>query len=81
MSTLKAKNFHLIEDMDIAALTLAAVERIEAFAAKVTGTLRTWSRRSSDRRILAYMSDRMLADIGLTRAEIDREVAKFFWQK
>ena len=81
MSTLKAKQFHLIEDMDIAALTLAAVERVEGFAAKVNGTLSTWSRRSQDRRILAHMSDRMLADIGLTRAELDREVAKYFWQK
>jgi hypothetical protein len=26
MSTLKAKQFHFIEDMDISALTLAAVE-------------------------------------------------------
>ena len=80
MSTLKAKQFHLIEDMDISALTLAAIERIEAFAVKVTGTLSHWSRRSRDRRILALISDRLLDDIGLSRAELDREVANFFWQ-
>ncbi len=81
MSTLKAKQFHLIEDMDIAALTLAAIERVEAFAVKVNGTLDTWSRRAKDRRLLAQMSDRLLDDIGLSRAELDREVAKYFWQQ
>ncbi len=81
MSTLKAKHFHLIEDMDIAALTFAAVERIEAFAVKVSTTIRLWARRSHDRRVLAHMSEHLLNDIGLCRADIDRETAKFFWQK
>ncbi len=81
MSTIKAKQFHLIEEMDIAALTLAAVERVEAFSAQVINIARTWARRSNDRRQLAVMNTRMLADIGLTRVDIDRETAKYFWQK
>ena len=81
MSTLKAKHFHLIEDMDIAALTLAAVERIEAFADKVVGTIRVWARRSNERRALAMMNERLLNDIGLTPMDIDRETAKYFWQQ
>ena len=81
MSTIKAKQFHLIEDMDIAALVFAAVERTEAFAARVTGTLRTWVRRSDERRQLAHMNEHMLNDIGLSRFELDHEVAKYFWQK
>ncbi len=81
MSTLKAKHFHFIEDMDIAATVFASIERVESFAAHVNGTLRTWARRSADRRALSLMSDRMLADIGLSRAELEQEVAKFFWQK
>ena len=81
MSTLKAKQFHLIDDMEIAALTLAAIERVEAFAVKVKQTAITWIRRSTERRQLAMMSQYMLEDIGLTRHDVDREIAKYFWQK
>ena len=81
MSTIKAKHFHFIEDMDIAATVFAAVERVESFAARVNGIFRTWAQRSADRRALALMSTRMMEDIGLSRGELEREVAKFFWQK
>ena len=81
MSTLKAKQFHLIEDLAIAAATLAVIERVEAIAAKVSGTVKLWVRRSNDRRLLAMMNDHLLTDIGLTRAEVLREAGKFFWQK
>ncbi len=80
MSTLKAKNFHFIEDMDIAALAFAAVERVEALAVNVNNVFDTWVRRSNDRRALAMMSDRMLKDIGLTQYDVEKEVAKYFWQ-
>ena len=81
MSTLKAKNFHFVEDMDIAALAFAAVERVEALTGNVTSVFKTWARRSHDRRLLAMMSERMLLDIGLTQHDVEKEVAKYFWQK
>ena len=81
MSTLKAKHFHLVEDLDIAALTFAAIERIEGFAATVSGGIKLWVRRSNERRLLGQMSQRMLNYIGLTVADVERESAKFFWQK
>ena len=81
MSTLKAKHFHLIEDLDIAALTFAAIERIEGFAATVSGGIKLWVRRSNERRLLGQMNQRMLNDIGLTVADVEKEVDKFFWQK
>ena len=81
MSTLKAKHFHLIEDLDIAALTFAAIERIEGFAATVFGGIKVWVRRSNERRQLGQMSHRMLDDIGLTIADVDNEAGKYFWQK
>ena len=81
MSTLKAKHFHLIEDLDIAALTFAAIERIEGFAATVSGGIKLWVRRSNERRLLGQMNQRMLNDIGLTIADVEKEAAKFFWQK
>jgi len=81
MSTLKVKHFHLIEDLDIAALTFAAIERIEGFAARITQGVKLWVSRSQERQLLSQMSLRMLDDIGLTVADVDKEVAKFFWQK
>ena len=81
MSTLKAKHFHLIEDLDIAALTFAAIERVEGFAASVSGGIKLWVRRSNERRLLGQMNQRMLNDIGLTVADVEKEAAKFFWQK
>jgi uncharacterized protein YjiS (DUF1127 family) len=81
MSTLKAKHFHLIEDLDIAALTFAAIERIEGFAATVSGGIKLCVRRSNERRLLSQMSHRMLNDIGLTVADVEKETGKFFWQK
>ena len=81
MSTLKAKQFHFIDEMDIAATIFAAVERIEGLAVKSQKTLGTWIRRSNERRMLAMMNDRMLQDIGLSHYDVEKEVAKFFWQK
>ena len=81
MTTLKANHFHLIEDLDIAALTFAAVERIEGFAAKITQAPRLWVRRSHERRLLSQLNYRMLEDIGLTVADVEKEVNKYFWQK
>ncbi|HUV23628.1 MAG: DUF1127 domain-containing protein [Gammaproteobacteria bacterium] len=81
MNTLKVRNFSFIEDLDIAALTFAAIERIEGLAATVNGGIKLWVRRSAERRLLAQMSYHMLDDIGLTVADVEKEAAKFFWQK
>jgi uncharacterized protein YjiS (DUF1127 family) len=80
MSTLKARHFHLIEDLDIAALTFAAVERVEGFAVTVSHVARTWLRRTNERKMLSQMNDHMLDDIGLTRVDVESETAKYFWQ-
>ncbi len=43
-------------------------------------TLLLWQRRYSDRRALFGLDDRMLRDIGLTRADVARECANSFWR-
>jgi uncharacterized protein YjiS (DUF1127 family) len=40
----------------------------------------TWQRRIADRRSLEALDDRMLRDIGITRAEVHHEVSKPFWK-
>jgi uncharacterized protein YjiS (DUF1127 family) len=39
-----------------------------------------WNDRGRDRRHLASLDDRMLRDIGLSRADVEREYRKSFWQ-
>jgi uncharacterized protein YjiS (DUF1127 family) len=43
--------------------------------------LREWRRRKNDRLELARFDDRMLRDIGLTRADGDYEINKPFWRE
>jgi len=39
-----------------------------------------WQDRSRERALLATYDDHMLRDIGLSRADVDREARKPFWQ-
>ena len=41
--------------------------------------IRMWFERSRQRRALAELDDRLLRDIGITRAQAGREAAKPFW--
>jgi uncharacterized protein YjiS (DUF1127 family) len=40
----------------------------------------TWRVRSRERQVLSELDDRMLRDIGVTRAEVYREATKPFWR-
>ena len=42
--------------------------------------LLTWQQRARDRRQLQTLSDHMLRDIGLTRADVFAEASKPFWR-
>ena len=46
---------------------------------QVTRVVAQWHRRAVSRRDLVHLDDRLLADIGLTRDDVDREVKKPFW--
>jgi len=43
-------------------------------------TIMVWQERAQMRHALAYLDDRMLRDIGVTRAEAEGEMAKPFWR-
>ncbi|HYD97833.1 MAG TPA: DUF1127 domain-containing protein [Alphaproteobacteria bacterium] len=40
----------------------------------------TWRERSQGRRALAQLDDALLRDIGVTRAQVEFEAGKPFWQ-
>ena len=46
----------------------------------VVALLGQWRQRALDRHRLGTFDDRMLKDIGLSRADIDVEVTKPFWR-
>ena len=47
---------------------------------RLFGLLTTWQRRASERRHLMRLDDRLLADIGLSRADVEREYRTPFWR-
>lgn len=47
----------------------------------VFSTVLEWQERARQRRHLSELDERMLQDIGVTRADVDRETAKPFWMR
>lgn len=54
--------------------------RIAAFIVAATETVIVWRLRSRQRALLATLDDRMLRDLGVSRAEAQREADKPFWE-
>ena len=48
---------------------------------KLRRQLAHWQERARSRYLLQQLDDRMLRDVGLSRADVDRESAKYFWQR
>lgn len=46
----------------------------------MVNTLLTWQRRHKDRMHLMSLDDRLLRDIGISYADVDREASKPFWR-
>ena len=54
--------------------------RARSALAGIADAFSAWKDRVSQRRTLARLDDRLLRDMGLTRADVDQEVSKPFWQ-
>jgi uncharacterized protein YjiS (DUF1127 family) len=55
-------------------------QRLHALLARSRQVLRTWQYRHRGRRALWHMEERLLQDIGLSRATAIREASKPFWR-
>ena len=51
-----------------------------SWAARALIRLMRWHETARERRALLALSDHMLKDIGITRAEAEREAGRPFWQ-
>ena len=59
----------------------AAVAHVDHALTLATDGLASWAQRIADRRALRGLDDHILHDIGLSRADVDREASKRFWQQ
>jgi uncharacterized protein YjiS (DUF1127 family) len=47
---------------------------------RLLDTIQVWLRRHEDRSRLAGLSDHLVRDIGLSRADVENEASKPFWR-
>jgi len=52
----------------------------EGLVGRAVAVLFAWYERARQRRHLSALDDRMLKDIGLTRADVEFEAGKHFWK-
>jgi uncharacterized protein YjiS (DUF1127 family) len=57
------------------------VQTVEGAMSSMKTTVTEWNQRIQGRRDLARLSPRILADIGLTKFDVEVEVNKPFWKK
>ncbi|ENA29607.1 MULTISPECIES: DUF1127 domain-containing protein [Pseudomonas] len=50
------------------------------FWQKTHGVIRAWREQARQRQTLAMLSDDALKDLGLSRADAEREGSKWFWE-
>src|ERR1700741_3259630 len=56
------------------------VRTIDSGLSTVVDSLLTWQRRHKDRMHLMALDERLLHDIGISLADVEREVSKPFWR-
>lgn len=55
-------------------------DRLSLAPLSILDLLLGWSARARERRMLLQLDERMLKDIGVTRADVAREATKPFWR-
>ena len=57
------------------------VQRLVRFPLSALEVLLVWQERANQRHRLGQMDDRLLKDMGLSRADVEREAAIPFWRR
>jgi len=58
----------------------SSAKRGTTLARSIARTLRLWRSRARERRVFPVLDDRDLNDMGLSRWDVERELAKPFWR-
>ncbi len=66
--------------VDASQSALDVIGRLARLPLAILETLRVWQERDQQRRHLAALDDRLLRDMGISRAEAAREAAVPFWR-
>jgi len=53
---------------------------LAALLLRFADLIQTWQQRGRERRQLDYLGDHMLKDMGISRADVEREVGKPAWR-
>ena len=56
-------------------------DRLTTLTLSFIDTLQVWTTRSTERRALLQLDERMLKDIGVSRVDVAREAMKPFWRE
>ncbi len=66
--------------VDASRSALDVIGRLARLPLAILETLLVWQERDQQRRHLAALDDRLLSDIGISRADAAREAAVPFWR-
>jgi uncharacterized protein YjiS (DUF1127 family) len=69
-----------VSKSSLPAVLEAVVTPVDAGITRLVDQLLTWHQRVQDRRALGQLDAHMLHDIGLSRADVESEASKPFWQ-
>lgn len=64
----------------LAAAFVAFAYPVDATVTRLFDQVLTWHQRARDRQALHRLDAHMLHDIGLSRADVEHEASKHFWQ-
>lgn len=81
MTAIPLRHSYDCPDRSVACGRRARHRRPGDIAARLVATFGLWRRRSRERAELAALDERMLADIGITRAEARYRAGKPFWRE
>lgn len=71
---------NILQGYDISAKVYGLVQKIEGAMSSADSLVKRWVRNSTGRKELARLNFRMLEDIGLTEADVAKEIRKPFWK-
>lgn len=62
-------------------LIVAAARWLDRAAVRSIDVVCEWRARADERHVLRSLDDRMLKDVGISRADVERELHRPFWRR